>query len=170
MSWHTSAVLIGVDRASRIVELLEELGFSGAQQLDSISFDEATSVGGFDGSLTVAVATVDGWTSLWGPFLTADQKAMELISKEGPVLTLMLEGSSGTYAFEYFRDGSRVRARMEQGGEVLSEEGGPLPEELEASRDSRTGEQTLLKLMEKLTIPFDRLPGVDYKVYELPSG
>jgi hypothetical protein len=96
MSWHTSAILIGVDRASDIVGFLEELGFPGAQYLDSVSFDEATAVADFDGSLRLAVATVDGWTSIWGPFLTADQNALSRISNEGPIFTLILEGSTGT--------------------------------------------------------------------------
>ncbi|SIO65145.1 hypothetical protein SAMN05444166_7603 [Singulisphaera sp. GP187] len=168
MSWHSSAVLIGVDRASDIVGLLEELGFPGAHYLHSVSFDEATSVGDFDGSLTLAVAIVDGWTSIWGPFLTADQNALSRISKEGPVFTLILEGSTGTHGFEFFRDGSRVRERMEQEGEGRSEVGEPLAEELELFRNSDDGERSILDLMGKLTIPFDRLSSVNYDVYELP--
>jgi hypothetical protein len=168
MSWHTSAVLIGIDRASNIVGFLEELGFPGAQYLDSVSFDEATAVADFDGSLALAVATIDGWTSIWGPFLTADQDALLRISKEGPILTLVLEGTTGTYGFEYYRGGSRVRERMEQEGEIHSEEGEPLAEELEVFRNSDDGERRILYLMEKLTIPFDRLSSVKYDVYQLP--
>jgi hypothetical protein len=170
MSWHTSAVLIGVDRADNIVGFLEELGFSGAQYIDTVSFDAATTVADFDGSLRLAVATVDGWTSIWGPFLAAEPNALSRISREGPIFTLILEGATGTYGFELFRDGFKVRERMEQGGNVYSEAGEPLAEELEVFQSFDSGELRMLELMEKLTIPFARLSSARYDLYQLPLG
>ena len=168
MSWHASAILIGVDRANDIVGFLEELGFPGAQYLHSVSFDEATAIADYDGSLGLAVATVDGWTSIWGPFLMADSEALTRLSREGPVFTLILEGASGTYGFEWYRDGCRVREWMEQGGEIHSEDGEPLAEEVEVFRNSDDGERRILELMERLTIPFGRLASVQYDAYQLP--
>jgi hypothetical protein len=170
VSWHTSAVLIGVDRSSSLPGFLDELGFPGATRVRSVSFEEASGLGDPDGPLTLAVATVDGWTSIWGPLLIADGEALLRASRLGPVFTLILEGASGTSSFELYRDGSRVRLRLEQGGEVLKEEGEPLAEEREAfgEDDDGDGEQGILNLMEALTLPFDRLSSVEYDLYELP--
>ncbi|WP_165250466.1 hypothetical protein [Paludisphaera soli] len=168
MSWHTSAVLIGVDRSDGMAEFLEELGFPEARRVRSVSFQEASGFGDADGPLTVAVATVDGWTSIWGPLLVADGEALLRASRQAPVFTLIMEGGSGTYSFEWYRDGSRVRLWLAQRGEVLREEGEPLAEERETLGDDGDGEQRILKLMDSLTVPFERLASAEYDLYELP--
>lgn len=168
MSWHTSAVLIGVDRSQDIPTFLEELGFAGAVFLRSVDFEEATGLGDLDAPMTVAAAAVDGWTALWGPILVADQEALLRASRQGPAFTLLMEGASGTYGFEMFRNGAKARARLEQGGEAIYNEGEPLPEEAEIFQRIEDDESRLLELMGRVAVPFERLSAVEYDLYELP--
>ncbi|WP_165071804.1 hypothetical protein [Paludisphaera rhizosphaerae] len=168
MSWHTSAVLIGVDRSGDVPAFLEELGFPGAVYLRSVDFEEATGLGDFGSALTVAVATVDGWTALWGPILVADQEALLRASELGPALTLIMEGASDTYGFELFRDGAKVRGRLEQAGQIIYDEGEPLSEELEVVDDPADWETRLFDLMGRVAVPIERLSEVEYDLYELP--
>lgn len=168
MSWHTSAVLIGVDRSGDVPELLEELGFPGAAFLKSVDFEEATALGGLGSALTVAVAVVDGWTALWGPILVADQDALLRASEQGLALTLIMEGASDTYGFELFRDGAKVRGWLEQAGQIIYDAGEPLPEELEVLEDFDRWETRLLRLVERVSVPIQRLSGAEYDLYELP--
>jgi hypothetical protein len=168
MSWHTSGIMIQVDRSDNIPILLDELGFPGAEYIGPISFDDATSVFDFSGSLGLSVATVDGWTSIWGPIVVADEDALVSLSRQGRVFTCIMEGASGTYSFAVYENGSRLRQWMEQEGKVYGEEGEPLVEELEifARTDDREGR--ILLLLEALTLPLGRLSDINYDSYRLP--
>ncbi len=99
MSWHSCAIMIHADRSGDIVGLLDEIGFPGAHRVGSTSFDEATSIsifGEFGDGPGAAVATIDGWTSIWGPILYGDTDALARISRDADVFTLLLEGASGS--------------------------------------------------------------------------
>ena len=168
MSWHTSAVLIGLDRSGDVPAFLDELGFPGAVFLRSVDFEEATGLGDMGSALTVAVAVVDGWTALWGPILVADQDALVRASQQGLALTLIMEGASDTYGFELFRDGAKVRGWLEQAGQIIHDVGDPLPEELEVVDRSDHWETRLLRLVERVAVPIEHLSQAEYDLYELP--
>ena len=132
MSWHSSAILIQAESPPDDALLLGLLGFPGATEIGPIDFDTATSIEvleALEGGTGAAVALVQGWVSIWGPFLVADADAVARLSKGGAALTLILEGASGTAGFEWFRDGSLLRRWLVQEGNIISAEGDPLPEE-----------------------------------------
>lgn len=170
MSWHTSGILIHDEHADDPVGLLVELGFTGAEEVDAdpISFDEATSLmvlGGLD--LGVSVAAVDGWTALWGPLLIGDEKALTRLSRAGDVVTVILEGASGTYGFGLYREGRPLRRWLEQAGQVILDEGEPLDEERESRDSGEDGEGLILDLLQRLALPIDRLDAVEYTTYRV---
>jgi hypothetical protein len=166
MSWHTSAILIRADDLPDGADLLDRLGFRGATEIGPIDFEDATSIGIFDaleGGLGAAVASVDGWLSIWGPMLVADSHAVADLSRDGAALTLMLEGASGTAGFEWFRDGTLIRRWLVQGRDVIHDEGDPLPEESEAPAGDREGR--VLYLLKRLALPVVTLDGAAYTLY-----
>lgn len=170
MSWHSSAILIRSDDLPGAAFLLGRLGFPGATEAGSIDFDAATSAGVLDdleGGLGAAVATVDGWVSIWGPLLAADPVAVADLSRGGAALTLTLEGASGTAGFEWFRDGALRRRWLVQAGAVLDDEGEPLAEEAEAPDGYPEGR--VLDLLERLVLPVGRLGAVEYTLYRFPD-
>jgi hypothetical protein len=170
MSWHSSAILIRAERLSDHALLLDSLGFPGATEIGPIDFDTATSVQVFDaleGGLGAAVASVDGWVSIWGPFLVADPDAMARLSSGGSALTLILEGASGTAGFEWFRDGALRRRWLDQGGDLIHDEGDPLPEEDGAPTNDREGR--VLFLLQRLTLPLGSLADAEYTLYGFPG-
>jgi hypothetical protein len=170
MSWHTSAILILADHLPGHAFLLGRLGFPGATEIGPIDFDTATSVEVLDdleGWLGAAVASVDGWVSIWGPFLAADPDAVTRLSRGGAALTLMLEGASGTAGFEWFRDGTLLRRWLVQAGEIIHDEGDPLPEEGEDPDDDLEGR--VLHLLGRLAPSLGRLDAVEYTLYRFPD-
>ncbi len=169
MSWHTSAILIRAEDLPGHAFLLGRLGFPGATEIGPIDFEGATSIGVFDmleGSLGAAVASVDGWISIWGPFLVADSDAVAHLSRGGAALSLMLEGASGTAGFEWFRDGTLLRRWLVQGSDVIHDEGDPLPEESHAPTGDREGR--VLFLLQRLALPLRALDGAEYTLYSFP--
>ena len=169
MSWHTSALLIRADHLPGHAFLLGRLGFAGATEVGPIDFDAATSVMVLDeleGGLGAAVAAVGGWVSIWGPFLVADPVALADLSRGGSALTLMLEGASGTAGFEWFRNGRLRRRWLVQAGDVIHDEGEPLPEEAEVPDDP---EARVLALLGRLALSVDVLADAEYILYRLPD-
>src|SRR5262249_47406781 len=150
--------------------LLGQLGFPGAAVVGPIDFDTATSVevlDGLEGGLGAAVASVGGWVSIWGPFLVADPDAVAHLSRGGAALALMLEGASGTAGFEWFRDGALLRRWLVQAGDIIHDEGDPLPEESEAPDDDHEGR--VLDLLGRLALSVGALGEVEYTLYRFPD-
>jgi hypothetical protein len=98
--------------------------------------------------------------------LVADPDAVGHLSKGGAAFTLMLEGASGTAGFEWFRDGTLLRRWLAQ-GDLIHDEGDPLPEESEAPADDH--ESRVLFLLERLTLPLATLAGASYTLYRFPD-
>ncbi len=173
MSLHTSGILIHADHPDDPVGLPGELGFAGAEEADagSVSFDEAPSVSildEFDDSLGASLATVDGGTSLRGPMLNADDGALARHSGAGDVVTVMLEGASGTSGFELYRGGRLWRRRREQAGQVLHDQGEHPAEEREGRRAGKDREGLVLDLPGRLALPIGRLDEPESTRYRLP--
>ncbi len=180
MSWHTSIILIQQPDPGDFVPLLERLGFSGGEPSGKVSFEDATS----SMAPGKSVAHADGWTivfdpmffttvellddqpddQLWCPLL--DQRLRE-ISASGTVFGLITEGASGTHGFTLYRNGNLKRIWLVQGGNLLADEGAPLPEEKECfgKREPFDKEQGILRLMEKICVPFDTLDQIEFQVF-----
>ncbi len=166
MSWHSSAILIQTESPPGDAFLLGLLGFPGATETGPIDFETATSVEvleDLEGGLGAAVARVDGWVSIWGPFLVADSDAVARLSSGGAALTLILEGATGTAGFEWFRDGSLLRRWSVSEGDVIHDEGDPLSEENGGLTDDP--EPGILLLLERLVRPLEVLADAQYTLY-----
>jgi hypothetical protein len=170
MSWHSSGILIQADSLPGDPFLLGLLGFPGAKEIGPIDFDTATSLevlNALEGDLGAAVARVEGWTSIWGPLLAADSDALSRLSAGGAVLTLMLEGASGTAGFEWFRDSTLLRRWFVQEGIIIADEGEPLPEEAEAA--TKGDEYRVLSLLQQLVLPLSVLDDAQYTLYRFSA-
>ena len=102
---------------------------------------------------------------VWSPSL--DQRLRE-ISASGPVVFgFITEGGTGTHGFTLYKDGNRTRMWLVQSGELMANEGTPIPEEKECFGKGGPfdEEQGLLMLMGKLCVPFDTLDGIDFQVF-----
>lgn len=163
MSWHANAVLIHADYKGKYEELLTHLGFTGVDEADEIDFDEASSSSN-DG---VAVATVDGWTVLWGGMAMFSVNLSE-VSKKADAFELILEGCSGTAGFTWHSKGKIVREFLAQVGENIKDEGEPFPFEKDAFA-SDDHEQAVLEIMEKLTPSLERQSKATYTLFDVDA-
>jgi hypothetical protein len=123
MSWHTNAILIKSDLSKDYEGLFEKLGLEGGEAAGEISFDDAAA----SDNEGVAVATVKGWTALFGSMVLfmVDDKGLAKIAKKADVFQLTLEGASATAGFTWWSGGKVVRNWMRQDGKVLKNEGKP---------------------------------------------
>ncbi|MEI8373725.1 MAG: tetratricopeptide repeat protein [Planctomycetota bacterium] len=181
MSWHTSMILIQQPDPGDFVPLLERLGFSGGQPNETVSFEDATS----SMALGKSVAHADGWTiicdpmfftsmesldqpdnQVWSPSL--DQRLREISASGATVFGFITEGASGTHGFTLYQNGNRKRMWLVQSGNLLADEGTPLPEEKECFGKGGPfdEEQGLLMLMEKICVPFDTLDRIEFQLFE----
>lgn len=170
MSWHTSGILVHADHTADPIKLLSELGFREAKEPgeEPITFEEATSLMALgEAGLGASVGLVDGWTSIWGPFLNGEPEALARLSRGGDVVTVILEGASGTRGFELYRGGRLRRRWLEQAGEVIENKGEPLAEERESRDSGEEGEGLVLDLVERLALPIDHLGTVEYTTYRM---
>jgi len=167
MSWHTNALLIRGDQTADVVGLLEALGLPGAEPGGRVSLDEAAS---FDNE-GVAVGAGHGWTALWGglALFAVDDNTIAELSKTTDIFQMMLEGASDTAGFSWWTGGKRVRDWLSQAGADVKNDGKPLPEEKKAFA-GRDHEQGVLNLMERLTLPYEKLESIRYRMYEVPDG
>jgi len=163
MSWHTTGQLIKADLSADYPALLQKLGLNAVATGDTISFDDATSSSNED----IAIAAVDGWTALWSNIglLMVDSDGVAELARTADVFQLVLEGASDTAGFSWWT-GRLVRDWMRQAGDVVKDEGKPLPQEKKAFAGN-DDEQAVLSLLTRLTLPYERLEAVEYEVFEL---
>jgi hypothetical protein len=165
MSWHTSGLVVQVETPKESFQaFLQSIGVDGPEYVKTAPFDDAIS--GDDADM-VAIASMDGWTSVWGIAMmwAADDDVMKKLFKNTNAFTFTMEGASDTYLFEWWVKGVRKRKYMIQEGEVGINEGKPLPEENEVFKQEVDDEQRILLLLEKLTLPWKRLTKPKYHVF-----
>ncbi|HVK07763.1 MAG TPA: hypothetical protein VM597_03190 [Gemmataceae bacterium] len=164
MSWNTTGLLIKADHSADYPGLLRKLDLAATETGETVSFDEAAS----SSNEGVAVATVDGWTALWGSIglLMVDDDGVAELARSADVLQLVLAGASDTAGFTWWKDGKVARDWMRQGGRMVKEQGKPLPQETAAFAGA-DDEQAILRLLESLTLPYERLESVEYEMFEL---
>ena len=164
MSWHTSGMLIHADFTDDYPRLLKILGLRAEPlEEDRVSFEDATS-SSMEG---LGIGVVDGWTCLFSSFalMLVEENGVAKIAKKADVFSMMLEGSSGAAGFEWWSRGKKIRERMVVAGEIITDNGKPLRQEKQVFINEEDDEQRVLLLMEKLTVPIERLVQVSFSVY-----
>jgi hypothetical protein len=162
MSWHTSGLVIHLATPEKEYQaFLETLELEDPVFRKKASFDDAVSEEG------IAIASMDGWTSVWGALLIVSDRVLKRLSKTANAYAFLMEGASGSYMFEWWTKGSCKRKRFIQEGEIGIDHGKPLPEENEVIAKEDDDEQRILLLLEKLTIPFRKLTKPEYHVFEV---
>jgi hypothetical protein len=154
-----------------VLEPFTDLGCSGLRQVGEVDGDEA-------GSLHLggkAVGVVDGWTLIWDPMMFLGEgpevavppglwprqveEALVHWSQRTRIYSFLTEGSSGTYGFAWYANGTRRRLCLRRQGTLVLEDGSVLPEERDAEArepneepdENPDDEQVLFALMEGLT-------------------
>jgi hypothetical protein len=166
MSWHTNALFIRGNFSDDYDRLLKKLALEGAVAGSMVSFEDASS--SFNDG--VAVGTVNDWAVLFGTFvlLTVDVDAVAKIAKKCDIFQMTLEGASGTAGFTWWSGGKVVRSWMCQDGEVVTNEGKPLPAEKKAFVKN-DGEQGVLQMLLSLTVPWKELQATEFRMYSFPE-
>ncbi len=162
MSWHTSGLVLQRETPEKGYQaFLESLDLEDPVFQRKAPFDDAISGEG------IAIASVDGWTSVWGALLVVSDHVLKKLSKQANAYAFLLEGTSGSFMFEWWVNGSLRRKRFIQEGKVTIDKGKPLAEEKEVFGKEVDEEQRILLLMEKLTLPFRRLTKPKYHVFQV---
>jgi hypothetical protein len=166
MSWHTNVLVTQVDLPEKSYRpFVEGLDAGSPSFREKLLFNEAIDWMSDEGD-GIAIASVDGWTSVWGEFLFLSDKELGKLSKVGDCYFAMLDSRSDTFLFEWWSKGVRVRKRAFQQGAVFMDMGKPLPQEMEAFKETKDEEERIFLLMEKLSIPFKRLTKPKFHMFE----
>jgi hypothetical protein len=166
MSWHTNTILVKADLSKDYAGVFKQLGLGDAEPGGMVSFDAAAAT--FNEG--VAVATLEGWTALWGnmALFMIKKEGVAEIARKADVFEMLLEGTSGTAGFTWWTGGKQARRWMRQAGKVIANEGKPLPAE-KAAFASNDDEQAVLQILTALTLPLKRLAEIKYRMYAVPD-
>ncbi len=167
MSWHAS--IIGVKSAELTAEdLAAALGYS--ERLGEVHFDSATS-SMFEGA---AFADHGGWIVGTSGLFWADQgpigDRLAEVAGIDEAIAIMAEGTSGTYVFDYVRDGAVRRHIVVQEGQLVEESGAKTVLEAEAEKRSTIfddGEDHVLDILSAAVAPLDELIELKLSAYAI---
>lgn len=174
MSWHTSGLILRRSNGDLTALLAAIVG--GKRRIeDRQSWDEILEDGQH-----LAVATTGAWLVIIDPFLflhlggppangiwpQALEQLFERHATSG--FTFLLEGTSATYGFALYDSGSKTRCHLIQDDRVLVDDGEPTSAEVELHEEmtSADGEEFVLRLMERLTLPLGTLETLEFDVFE----
>jgi len=143
---------------------LEKLGLENPVFEEKLTFDAALDAMSEE---SVAIASVEGWTSVWGVLLFVDEEVKQKLSKKANLLEFTLEGASDSYLFEWWTKGALKRKRFIQEGEVQIDIGKPLPEEVEAFEEEDDEEERIFELIDRLCLPFRKLTMPKFHVFQI---
>lgn len=154
---------------------LRDLGFKPGQHLGVVDADTAMALD-LSG---LAVGTTAEWTVVVDPLFFVDPVGSDapretvvpatlqrrLSSMQIEALALLLEGTSGTYGFAYFKDGKEVRAWLQQEGQTIFERGRRLAAESVSRLASVDSEEALLSMASHVGAPADALAELEFQLY-----
>jgi hypothetical protein len=163
MSLHISVVAIRGDHIGSAGDLLRLFGCEAE--------DGPIEVTGWDaaarhlGDHSCKAVYFDGeWTVIVDPelVLMTDEATCAEVSRRlgSQVCGLVCEGVSGTYGFNIFRDGSKVRGFCSTNGIITEDEGASLPEEAEFER-SRASETRVIETLARIGFDYWGLERAD---------
>jgi hypothetical protein len=179
MSWHTSAIFLNSHCGKGAVSCFSYLGLPGARFVRNISFDDAAS-NRIEGR---AIAVVDRWTVVFDPLMFMTLANAQGVSSEGiwpvvlesrlrglsnkwEIVSILLEGSSGSYGFARFAGGAQVRCFLRQSGQSIIDLGAPSEAERQAFADHADEEAAVLTLAQGLTVSLAELSAAEFSLYE----
>jgi hypothetical protein len=163
MSLHISVVAIRGNHIDKAGELLRLFGYEAKDgPIEVTGWDAAARHLGdhsckavyFDGERTVIV---DPELVLMTEEATCAEVSRSLGSQ---VCGLVCEGVSGTYGFNLFRDGSKVRGFCSTNGVITEDEGASLPEEAEFEH-SRASETSVIETLARIGFDYWGLERAD---------
>jgi hypothetical protein len=171
MSLHISVVAIQGDHVGEAGDLLRLFG-CGAE-------DGPIEVTGWDaaarhlGDHSCKAVYFDGkWTVIVDPelVLMTDEAACAEVSRRlgSQVCGLVCEGVSGTYGFNVFRGGSKVRGFCSTNGVITEDEGAALPEEAEFEH-SRASETSVIETLARIGFDYWNLERADRVLVYCPG-
>jgi hypothetical protein len=121
-----------------------------------------------------AYAHVDGWTLLFGglpPGLGDAEETAELetLSRGRTLVRWLVERTVGGVGFDLYADGALVRGFLLTEGEIERSDGEPVQGEPAGGLDEvdpyELDEWTVVGVIERHVLPWDRMAQADYQVY-----
>ncbi len=181
MSWYAHVILIRWTQPRLPQQVVDEFQWPVVDSGNVVGFEDATSsvqATGFpigaSGDWTIICDPTfrfvrpDRGKGLWIPKLAA---ALRKISANGAlVFGVLLEGSTDTHGFAVCTAGKLSRFWLRQGARVVADRGTPLAAEhgLFTNELQSDAEQAVLRLMEEVALPMERLDEVEFHVFDVP--
>lgn len=175
MRFQLAALVFEGDVSNDARGVFERLGFPGGVQAGTVSFIEATS----PQQSTRYLGSDGNWTLITDalPFVSMTDTAPVGSLWSNNVLQLLRESSAGgrrafgvimsqrssNFGFSLHEDGAHRRSYLEQHGEVVVDEGAPLPEEKFAEGQDK--QVALFQLMSDLAIPYRQFEAVRFHYF-----
>ncbi len=90
---------------------------------------EGTAIGFYQQSTIISDFFLSQCSIITFPHLSSLDQSLMSLSADGDILSFYLQGNIGHYGWAYYRDGKKIRVHQNLEGEVVIDEGEPLPEE-----------------------------------------
>jgi hypothetical protein len=172
MSLHINVVAIRGDHIGKAGDLLRLFGYEAENgPIEVTGWDAAAR---HLGDHSCKAVYFDGeWTVIVDPelVLMMDEATCAEVSRRlgSQVCGLVCEGVSGTYGFNLFRDGNKVRGFCSTNGVVTEDEGASLPEEAEFEH-SRASETSVIATLARIGFDYWGLERADRVLVYCPGG
>ncbi|MBX9789713.1 MAG: hypothetical protein K2Y37_12420 [Pirellulales bacterium] len=181
MSWYAHVILIRWNQPRPPQQVVDEFQWPIVDSGNVVGFEDATSsmdtIGfpiGASGDWTIICDPTfrfvrpDRGKGLWIPKIAA---ALRKVSAGGAlVFGVLLEGSTDTHGFAVCSGGKLTRFWLRQQERVVTNRGTPLAAERGLFADELQGdaERAVLRLMEEVCLPMERLDEVEFHVFHVP--
>lgn len=175
MSLHISVVSIEGDHLAEVADVMRKCKYLIEDCFAVSGEDQASRELDWqpDHTKVAKVAYVAaGWTYIADPelVLMSDDVWLEFSKKwNNRVIGWVCEGASGSYGLTVFDSGQKRREVMSVAGEVVIDEGEPLPEETGVDW-SEAWEDDILEIAKRIGAEYDYLADRDYLVFRLDES
>jgi hypothetical protein len=137
MSWKFGHIIFAHNFEAEQAKLLDQLKLESNPSIETpLTYDKAissdfegTAIGFYRGCTIISDFFLSQQCIFSFPQLSILDKSLMSLSHYGDILSFYLQGNIGYYGFAYYRDEQKIRVYHDLEGEVVIDDGEPLPEE-----------------------------------------
>lgn len=157
LSLTLSLLLVKGDIRPTITELFAVYDYTAIRYKPEVTWDEVISTC-WDSYAYKAITYSSGWTFIYDPemVLFAFDEESAHISRNHDVCSIIIQGTSDTYGFNYYQNGQKTRSFLSIDGDVVENLGECLSIEQHLNLQEAS-EDTIFALLKELKIDFDRI-------------
>lgn len=136
MSWKFGHIIFSHNFQEEKAFFFEQIGFAAETRRPSLTYEEVvksnfegTAVGFYETSTIISDFFLSRQCTQSTSQLSALDRRLVSLNSYGDILGFYLQGNVGLYGWAYYQKREKIRVHQELSGDILINEGSPLPEE-----------------------------------------